>query len=157
MDVLLVDDDEIFLETAAATLESLGATVDCASSALEALGKIRQRHEARRESTRVRRWKRWSSSSGTAVSILASAIRSRTTMRPSVRCPQIVPSPRRCSALPIRLRFRSGPPHSRSEKEISPWMRPSQCAEALRNKTGSIGPLTQMFWRAIVEKNQKMG
>lgn len=43
MDVLLVDDDEILLETAADTLESLGVNADCAHSGLEALGMITHR------------------------------------------------------------------------------------------------------------------
>ena len=48
MDVLVVDDDEILLQTAADTLESLGVTADCAASGLEALGMIRHRHETGR-------------------------------------------------------------------------------------------------------------
>jgi len=46
MDVLIVDDDEILLETAVDTLESLGVTADRAGSGLEALGMIARRHEA---------------------------------------------------------------------------------------------------------------
>ena len=46
MNVLIVDDDEILLETAVDTLESLGVTSDCASSGPEALGMIRRQHEA---------------------------------------------------------------------------------------------------------------
>ena len=46
IDVLLVDDDETMLLTAADTLASLGATADQARSGLEALGMIRQRHLA---------------------------------------------------------------------------------------------------------------
>ena len=46
MDVLIVDDDELLLETAAETLESLGVTVSRAGSGLEALRMIRDRHEA---------------------------------------------------------------------------------------------------------------
>ena len=46
MDVLVIDDDEILLETAAATLESLGVTADKAGSGKEALEMIRQRHES---------------------------------------------------------------------------------------------------------------
>ena len=49
MDVLVVDDDEILLETAVDTLESLGLTADRAESGLEALGMIRQRHETGRD------------------------------------------------------------------------------------------------------------
>ena len=49
MDVLVVDDDEILLETAADTLGSLGLTADRAKSGLEALGMIRQRHETGRD------------------------------------------------------------------------------------------------------------
>ena len=49
MDVLIVDDDEVLLETAVDTLESLGVTADHAGSALEALGMITQRHEAGRD------------------------------------------------------------------------------------------------------------
>ena len=46
MDVLIVDDDEILLDTAVDTLESLGVKADRAGSGLEALGMIRHRHEA---------------------------------------------------------------------------------------------------------------
>ena len=46
MDVLIVDDDELLLETAAETLESLGVTADRAGSGLEALRMIKDRHEA---------------------------------------------------------------------------------------------------------------
>ena len=49
IDVLIVDDDEILLETAADTLESLGATVDRAQSGLEALGMIEHRHHSGRD------------------------------------------------------------------------------------------------------------
>ena len=49
MDVLIVDNDEVFLETAAETLESLGATVDRAESGPEALGMIAHRHETGRD------------------------------------------------------------------------------------------------------------
>ena len=45
MDVLIADDDEILLETAVDTLESLGLSADCAHGGLEALGMIRYRHE----------------------------------------------------------------------------------------------------------------
>ncbi len=49
MDVLLVDDDEIFLETTVDTLLSLGVTADCAGSGPEAVDMIAQRHEAGRD------------------------------------------------------------------------------------------------------------
>ncbi|MBP5245811.1 MAG: response regulator [Clostridia bacterium] len=49
MDVLVVDDDEIFLETAVDTLESLGVKADRAGSGAEALGMIAKRHEAGRD------------------------------------------------------------------------------------------------------------
>ena len=49
MDVLVVDDDEILLETAVDTLESLGVQADRAGSGPEALGMIRRRHEAGRD------------------------------------------------------------------------------------------------------------
>ncbi len=49
MDVLIVDDDEILLDTAVDTLESLGVTADHAGSGLEALGMITRRHEAGRD------------------------------------------------------------------------------------------------------------
>ena len=45
MEVLIVDDDEILLETAVDTMESLGLSVEQASSGLEALGMIRHREE----------------------------------------------------------------------------------------------------------------
>ena len=43
MDVLIVDDDEVLLETAVDTLQSLGLVVEQASSGLEALGMIKHR------------------------------------------------------------------------------------------------------------------
>ena len=49
MDVLIVDDDEILLETAVDTLKSLGITADHARSGLEALGMITHRHETGRD------------------------------------------------------------------------------------------------------------
>ncbi len=49
MDVLVVDDDEVFLETTADTLRSLGVTPDCAGSGPEAVGMIARRHEAGRD------------------------------------------------------------------------------------------------------------
>ena len=49
MDVLIVDDDEVLLETAVDTLESLGVTAERAGSAVEALGMIAHRHEEGRD------------------------------------------------------------------------------------------------------------
>ncbi len=49
IDVLIVDDDEIMLQTAADTLESLGATAEQARSGLEALGMIEHRHHSGRD------------------------------------------------------------------------------------------------------------
>ena len=49
MDVLIVDDDEILLETAVESLESLGVTADRAGSGVEALGMIAHRHETGRD------------------------------------------------------------------------------------------------------------
>ena len=49
IDVLIVDDDEIMLQTAADTLVSLGATVEQARSGLEALGLIEHRHLSGRD------------------------------------------------------------------------------------------------------------
>ncbi len=49
MDVLIVDDDEILLETAVDALESLGVTADHSSSGLEALGMIVHRHQIGRD------------------------------------------------------------------------------------------------------------
>ena len=46
MNVLIVDDDEILLNTAVDTLESLGVTAEHAASGLEALGMIAHRHQA---------------------------------------------------------------------------------------------------------------
>ena len=46
MDVLIADDDEILLQTAAEALESLGVNADCAGSGPEALRMIERRHEA---------------------------------------------------------------------------------------------------------------
>lgn len=45
IDVLIVDDDEVLLETASDTLASIGAKVDKATGGLEALGMIKHRHE----------------------------------------------------------------------------------------------------------------
>ncbi len=45
MDVLIVDDDPVLLETASDTLTSLGLNVDMASSGLEAIGMIVHNHE----------------------------------------------------------------------------------------------------------------
>ena len=49
MDVLVVDDDEVLLQTAADTLTSLGASAEQARSGLEALGMIEHRHLAGRD------------------------------------------------------------------------------------------------------------
>ena len=49
IDALIVDDDEILLQTAADTLESLGADVEQAQSGEEALGMIVGRHKAGRD------------------------------------------------------------------------------------------------------------
>lgn len=49
MDVLVVDDDEILLDTAIDTLKSLGVTADRAGNAMEAIGMIARRHEAGRD------------------------------------------------------------------------------------------------------------
>jgi CheY-like chemotaxis protein/anti-sigma regulatory factor (Ser/Thr protein kinase) len=49
MDILIVDDDKILLDTAVDTLESLGVTADHARSGLEALGMIQHRHQAGRD------------------------------------------------------------------------------------------------------------
>ena len=49
MDVLVVDDDEILLDTAVDTLRSLGVNADCARSGLEALGMITHRNSIGRD------------------------------------------------------------------------------------------------------------
>ena len=49
IDVLIVDDDETMLQTASDTLKSLGASVDQASSGLEAIGMIEHRHLSGRD------------------------------------------------------------------------------------------------------------
>ncbi len=49
IDVLIVDDDEIMLETAVEALESLGAVAEQARSGAEALGMIAHRHQAGRD------------------------------------------------------------------------------------------------------------
>ena len=49
MDILLVDDDAVLLETAMDTLDSLGVHADHAQSGLEALGMITHRHEVGRD------------------------------------------------------------------------------------------------------------
>ncbi len=51
------------------------------------------------------------------------------------RCRRSVPSLRRCSALRMRLRFRSDSRRSRSEKAISRWMKPSRCTEAWKKRS----------------------
>lgn len=49
MDVLVVDDDDILLDTAVDTLRSLGTMPEMASSGLEALGMIARRHDQGRD------------------------------------------------------------------------------------------------------------
>ena len=49
MDVLVVDDDQILLETAVDTLESLGVTAECAHSGAEALSMITRRNKEGRD------------------------------------------------------------------------------------------------------------
>ena len=49
IDVLIVDDDEVMLQTAVDTLESLGASAEQAHSGLEALGMIEHRHLSGRD------------------------------------------------------------------------------------------------------------
>ena len=49
VDVLIVDDDEVMLQTAVDTLESLGATAEQARSGPEALGMIEHRHLSGRD------------------------------------------------------------------------------------------------------------
>jgi len=49
VDVLIVDDDEIMLQTAVDTLESLGTSAEQTNSALEALGMIEHRHASGRD------------------------------------------------------------------------------------------------------------
>ena len=49
MDVLIVDDDAVLLETAADTLESLGVAAETAGDGLTALGMIRHRQESGRQ------------------------------------------------------------------------------------------------------------
>ena len=49
MDVLIVDDDELLLQTAVDTLESLGVTTEQARSGMEALGMITRRHQTGRD------------------------------------------------------------------------------------------------------------
>ncbi len=48
IDVLVVDDDEVLLQTAADTLESLGAAAECAKSGVEAIEMISKRHQENR-------------------------------------------------------------------------------------------------------------
>ena len=45
MDVLIIDDDEVLLETAVDTLESLGLVVEVARSGIEGLGMVKHREE----------------------------------------------------------------------------------------------------------------
>jgi CheY-like chemotaxis protein len=49
LDVLIVDDDEILLETAVETLESLGAHAECAAGGVDAIGMISRRHAEGRD------------------------------------------------------------------------------------------------------------
>ena len=49
MDILIVDDDDIMLQTTTGTLESLGTSVEQARSGSDALGLIRNRHAAGRD------------------------------------------------------------------------------------------------------------
>ena len=49
IDVLIIDDDEVMLQTAADTLTSLGASADQARSGIEALGMIEHRHLSGRD------------------------------------------------------------------------------------------------------------
>ena len=49
VDVLIVDDDEVMLQTAVDSLESLGASTEQARSGLEALGMIKHRHLSGRD------------------------------------------------------------------------------------------------------------
>ena len=49
IDVLIVDDDEVMLETAVDTLESLGANTEQAGNGMEALGMIEHRHLSGRD------------------------------------------------------------------------------------------------------------
>ncbi|MCR4658655.1 MAG: response regulator [Lachnospiraceae bacterium] len=49
VDVLIVDDDEIMLQTAASTLESLGAAAEQAKNGTEAIDMIKQRHLSGRD------------------------------------------------------------------------------------------------------------
>ena len=49
IDVLVVDDDEVLLQTTADTLESLGVAAECAKSGAEAIGMISRRHQEGRD------------------------------------------------------------------------------------------------------------
>ena len=49
LDVLIVDDDPIFLQTTVDTLESMGVHADCAESGAQALDMIARRHEQGRD------------------------------------------------------------------------------------------------------------
>ena len=58
IDVLVVDDDEVLLQTAADTLGSMGAAVECAKSGAEAIGMVTARHkEGRDYSVIILDWK----------------------------------------------------------------------------------------------------
>lgn len=49
IDILIIDDDEVLLETASDTLTSLGAKVDRAKGGLEALNMIKERHQNKKD------------------------------------------------------------------------------------------------------------
>ncbi len=49
IDVLVVDDDDVLLQTTADTLASLGVTAECAKSGAEAIGMISDRHQRGRD------------------------------------------------------------------------------------------------------------
>ena len=49
IDILVVDDDEVLLQTTVDTLESLGAAAEQAQSGLEAIGMIAHRHEVKQD------------------------------------------------------------------------------------------------------------
>ena len=49
MDILIADDDEVLLETAADTLDSLGVTASCARSGKEAIDMVAKRHLAKKD------------------------------------------------------------------------------------------------------------
>ncbi|MBQ6553469.1 MAG: response regulator [Clostridia bacterium] len=58
IDVLVVDDDEVLLKTAADTLESMGAAAECAKSGAEALSMVsKRRNEGRNYDVIILDWK----------------------------------------------------------------------------------------------------